>query len=231
MTELHHRLAHGRDQRVVTVNLFELHHYVRDPGYRALIDAADAWTADGWPVMRALRRIGIETERVTGSGLCLDLLGLPEAADLRRVAVFGSEPHILAEYGRRLSEQGRELVHVDWGAYTDWTATRVAPALRQTQPDLVLVAVGTPQGVRVAERLEVLAPCPVVAVGAGLGMAVGLERRAPRLLQDWHLEWTWRLVRDPERLWRRYLRECLPLVLPLRRAADAVCERAPHPRS
>jgi UDP-N-acetyl-D-mannosaminuronic acid transferase (WecB/TagA/CpsF family) len=52
--ELRQRLSMPGPRRTVTVNLFELHHYVRDASHRALIDSAESWTADGWPVVRAL---------------------------------------------------------------------------------------------------------------------------------------------------------------------------------
>lgn len=206
-------------RRVVTVNLSELHHYVRDEGHRDALDAADHWTADGWPVVRALRRVGVEVERVTGSGLCADLLRPVRDGEPRRVAVFGSDDEVLDVYGQRLEEAGRRLVHTDTGHRRDWTPSAVAEALgTEPAPDLVLVAAGTPYGVPVAARVVQAAGCPVVAVGAGIGMAVGLERRAPQALQTAHLEWAWRLASDPRRLWRRYVLECVPLLPALARA-------------
>lgn len=220
-SELHDRLAAGAG-RVVTVNLYELHHYVHDPAHRALVDSADAWTADGWPVVRALATAGVTTDRVTGSGLCADLLSLPAEAGLTRVAILGSDDAAVDAYACALSAGGRELVLRDSGRRDDWTRRSLGEALSAARPDLLLVAVGTPWGVEVAARLGPAPGCPVLSVGAGIGMATGLERRAPRSAQRLHAEWAWRLVADPGRLWRRYVLQCAPVLPPLRAAARAV---------
>ena len=222
VSELHDRMRHRAPRRVVTVNLFELHHYVRDPHHRFLTDAADYWTADGWPVVRALRKIGVSAERVTGSGLCSDLLTTDPVSGLRHVAVLGSSDQVVDEYARRLTERGRSVVLRDTGRRDDWTATRMKDRLMASRADVVLVAVGTPYGVDVAARVQGFAPCPVIAVGAGVGMAVGMERRAPRPVQDVHLEWAWRMLADPRRLARRYAADCAPLLPALSRAAASV---------
>ena len=221
--ELRHRLALPGPRRIVTVNLFELHHYVRDPAHRALIDSAESWTADGWPVVRALAMTGVSVDRVTGSGLCAELLALPPEAGLRRIAVLGSEAHVVDEFARRLADRGREVVYRHTGARALWTRDDVRGPLGASDPELVLVAVGTPHGVDVAAQLETAVPrAAVIAVGAGVGLAVGMERRASPLVQRLHLEWAWRMAGDPRRLTRRYVLQCAPLLPALRSAASTL---------
>lgn len=216
---LHARLRRSGPCRLVTVNLYDLSQYVRDPSYRELIDGADHWTADGQPVVRAFQQVGVPAARVTGSDLCQDLLELPLTAGMRRVAVLGSTPDVLQAYGTALAAAGRELVLSDAGKRSTWTVERLGAALAQATPDVLLVAVGTPFGAPVAARLLPLVSCPVIPIGAGVGMAVGIERRAPRLAQRLHSEWVWRLAKDPQRLARRYLLDCLPVLPALARAA------------
>lgn len=222
---LHESLGAPGARRLVTVNLFELRHYVDDPAYRATVDSADHWTADGWPVAAAFRQVGIRTERVTGSGLCADLLTLPSAAGLQRIAVLGSEDHIVAAFSRRLGARDREVVFRETGSRLGWTQQVVLDGLQASEPDLVLIAVGTPFGVPIAADLQKVVPCPVLSVGAGVGLAVGLEPRSPAAVQRVRLEWAWRLAADPRRLSRRYLVECAPLVPVLRAAARSVAAR------
>ena len=220
---LQQRLAMPGGRRIVTVNLFELHHYVQDPDHRALIDSAESWTADGWPVVRALATTGVTVDRVTGSGLCADLLTLPPDAGLRRIAVLGSEAHVVDAFARRLAERGRDVVYRHTGSRAQWTQDDVRGPLRASDPELVLVAVGTPYGVEVAAHLEAVLPrASVIAVGAGVGLAVGLERRASPRVQRLHLEWAWRMATDPRRLTRRYLVHCAPLLPALRGAASTL---------
>ena len=209
------RIARRDVTRVVTVNLFDLHHYADDPTYRATLDSADAWTADGWPVQRALVAAGVPTDRVTGSQLCLDLVSLPLDAGVQRVAVLGSSVPIVEAFAERLGLRGRQLVYAHCGYRDDWQPDRLPLIFGRGEVDLLLIAVGSPHGARVASRLEPALACPTVSVGAGVGMATGMERRAPRSLQQLGLEWAWRLVTSPRHLGRRYLLECVPMLPPL----------------
>ncbi len=54
-------------------------------------------------------------------------------------------------------------------------------------------------------RREALAPAVLLGIGASLDFVAGRARRAPRWVSRAGLEWLWRLVREPRRLWRRYL--------------------------
>ena len=224
--QLHGRLERGGPLRLVTVNLFDVSHYVRDPSYRDLVDRADHWTADGQPVVRAFRRVGVAATRVTGSDLCRDLLTWPVSAGLRRVAILGSSSEVLDAYGAALAAAGRELVLSDAGQRSTWTRDRLESTLAQAAPDVLLIAVGTPFGASVAARLLPMVSCPVIPIGAGVGMAVGVERRAPTLAQRLNGEWAWRMITDPQRLARRYLVECLP-VLPALVLAARTTRRPP----
>lgn len=221
-TSLRERLTVRDAHWFVTINLFELHHYVHSPAHRALLDSADGWTADGWPIVKALRTVGIDADRVTGSGLCTELLTAPAGSGLRRIAVLGSDDAVVSAYAQRLLQQERAVVFQHTGRRDDWTESNVGDGLRSSRPDLVLVAVGTPYGVAVASRLQTFMPCPVIAVGAGVGLAVGMERRAPAHVQQLYLEWAWRMAADPRRLARRYVVDCAPLVPALWRAAKSV---------
>jgi N-acetylglucosaminyldiphosphoundecaprenol N-acetyl-beta-D-mannosaminyltransferase len=69
----------------------------------------------------------------------------------------------------------------------------------------VFVGLGCPrQEVWADENAKALG-LPVIAVGAAFDFHAGLLAQAPRVLQDKGLEWAFRLVKEPKRLWRRYL--------------------------
>ncbi len=46
---------------------------------------------------------------------------------------------------------------------------------------------------------------PILAVGAAFDFHSGMKKQAPRWMQDYGLEWVFRLISEPRRLWRRYL--------------------------
>lgn len=214
--------GHRGAGRLVTVNLFDLAHYVRDPAYRASLHRADWWCADGAPVAAAVQGAGITVHRTPGSDLVTRLTCPDQPGGPRRIAVLGSTETVSRRFADRVAAAGRQVVFADWGHRDDWTVARVGAGLRAAGPDVVLVAVGTPFHGAVTERLAGAVACPIVGVGAAVNMAVGVERRAPRLVRHAHGEWAWRLVVQPRRMWRRYLLDCLPLVGALHEATRIV---------
>jgi N-acetylglucosaminyldiphosphoundecaprenol N-acetyl-beta-D-mannosaminyltransferase len=78
--------------------------------------------------------------------------------------------------------------------------------VRKARPDVVLVALGSPKGELWAhEARDELQSAVIVGIGAGLDFLVGTARRAPPWMSSAGLEWLYRLVHEPTRLWRRYL--------------------------
>src|SRR5262249_59635282 len=63
-------IASGAPRRIQTLNLQHLDLYERDEEFREAVRRAGAWSADGWPVQLALRRLGVRSTRVTGRELC-----------------------------------------------------------------------------------------------------------------------------------------------------------------
>jgi exopolysaccharide biosynthesis WecB/TagA/CpsF family protein len=86
--------------------------------------------------------------------------------------------------------------------------------------DLVFICVGSPQQELFANRLlsDGRAQGIGLCVGASLDFLAGTSTRAPRWMQYAHLEWLHRLIREPRRLWRRYILGFVPLVLTVWRA-------------
>jgi N-acetylglucosaminyldiphosphoundecaprenol N-acetyl-beta-D-mannosaminyltransferase len=70
---------------------------------------------------------------------------------------------------------------------------------------IVWVGLGTPKQDFEAQRLRDALGLQVAAVGAAFDFFAGTKREAPRALRKLHLEWVFRLVSEPRRLWKRYL--------------------------
>lgn len=77
--------------------------------------------------------------------------------------------------------------------------------VRAAKPDLVWLGLGTPKQDLEAQRLASVVPCPVVAIGAAFDFSAGTLRVAPHWVRTMGLEWAFRLLSEPRRLWRRYL--------------------------
>ncbi len=197
--------------RIQTVNLQHIHLAMLSPVFREVIAAAPAITADGWPVVRMLRRNGYQAvERATGADLVARLLDDPRARGLRLALVGGSEcPG--AAFAERARAAGATVVLREHGDKRDWVPAVLATRLNAAGASLALVAVTQPAGDLLAADLVAAGyRGTAIGIGAAVELFVGGERRAPRWVQDVRLEWLYRFVQNPRRLWRRYFVEGLP---------------------
>jgi N-acetylglucosaminyldiphosphoundecaprenol N-acetyl-beta-D-mannosaminyltransferase len=207
-------LVSGSPRRIQTLNLHHLDLYERDEEFREAVRKSGAWTADGWPVQLALRRLGVRSARVTGRELCARLgRDASFAPRTTRIALLGAGYDAGDRFGELLSGAGRELVVREHGHVDEWRLDELARAVSVREASLVLVAVSPPSGEIVAARIaDLLAAhqCVVVGVGGAIDMAVGLKKAAPRAVSQGGLEWLWRLGQEPSRMASRYLRDGLP---------------------
>ena len=91
--------------------------------------------------------------------------------------------------------------------HNEHARNEVIEFIESENPHLVLLTVGAPQSEIIAAALGSRSRVGGVAlcVGASLEFLTGAKRRAPRTLQVLSLEWAFRLLSEPRRLWRRYL--------------------------
>jgi exopolysaccharide biosynthesis WecB/TagA/CpsF family protein len=150
---------------------------------------------------------GIDLPVVPGSEL-VEALFRSEIVHRSRIAIVGGTPHSL-ERLRRLRNDVEFMQHLPpMGLLHNERAMDECVAfVESARADFTLLCVGSPQQELIAHRLAASSRSDGVAfcVGAALGFLTGELRRAPRWMQSLALEWLFRLVSEPRRLWRRYL--------------------------
>jgi N-acetylglucosaminyldiphosphoundecaprenol N-acetyl-beta-D-mannosaminyltransferase len=198
---------------VFTPNVDHVVKAERHPDFRRAYSRADLCLADGMPLVWASRLLGSPLpEKVSGSDLVLPLVRL--AAKRRwRVYLLGGGPGVAEKAGEMLArELGARIVGTDSPIVDpDGTADSSAQTLerlRAASPDLVLVAFGAPKQELWIDRFgERLGPAVAMGVGGSLDFITGQVRRAPAWMSRAGLEWLFRLLQEPRRMWRRYLVE------------------------
>ena len=185
-----------------------------DAHLRKLYRGASLIVVDGMPVVWASHWLSTPLkERVAGSDLFVLLCGLAAERGYR-VYFLGARPRVAARAAQVMSEQFPHLQVA--GTYSppfgfdkdEEENKRIIGMLREAQPDLLFVGLGSPKQERWIGRFYKQYQVPVsMAVGASFDFAAGNVRRAPHWMQQVGLEWAWRLLMEPRRLWRRYLLE------------------------
>jgi len=182
-----------------------------DPDFAALLNRGDIATPDGMPLVWALRSFGVKGQtRVYGPDLTLALCA--QAAVLgHRIYLYGGRPDSLELLQQKLCAKFPRLQVV--GAFAppfrpltpDEDAAIVA-AIRTADPDLIFVGIGMPKQERWIDSHRDLLPGTILlGVGAAFDFHAGRVRQAPRWMMRCGLEWFFRLLMEPRRLWRRYL--------------------------
>jgi exopolysaccharide biosynthesis WecB/TagA/CpsF family protein len=193
---------------------------IDDHALAAVLNHLDIVVPDGQPVRWGLRwtrqaRLG---DRVYGPTLMLQVCeraareGLP-------IFLYGSRAHTLLQLSERLCARfaGLRIAGVRPGRFRQLTAAEVSTDAREIADSgarIVFVGMGCPRQDFWIFHMRKQIALPLLAVGAAFDFHAGLVRQAPPVLQRAGLEWLYRLLREPARLWRRYL-TITPRYLPL----------------
>ncbi|MET0332779.1 MAG: WecB/TagA/CpsF family glycosyltransferase [Rhizobacter sp.] len=121
-----------------------------------------------------------------------------------RVFLYGARPDVVREASRTVEGRfGQEVVGAVSGYGVD--DETVCERIRQAQPDVVLVALGNPLQERwILDHADQLPPALYIGVGALFDFLADRAVRAPVWVRKLHLEWMFRLLQEPKRLWKRY---------------------------
>ena len=185
-----------------------------DQAYQQVVADANLVTPDGMPLVFALRWLGHKSQtRVAGPDLmwqwCQNYPQIP-------IFLYGSDPHTLKALTARLKQHFPQLAIAGSYAPPIWDRHQepVYPHLRadldliqKSSAKVVFVALGCPKQEFWMHQAVSVSPAPLVFVGVGAAFAIhsGQVRRAPKWMRAIALEWLFRLLQEPQRLWRRYL--------------------------
>jgi N-acetylglucosaminyldiphosphoundecaprenol N-acetyl-beta-D-mannosaminyltransferase len=205
-------LAWSREPRVshivVTANASHLCMMRRDASLRDACQAADLAVADGMSVVWALKALGRPVpERVAGIDLMTALLAAGSSHRLR-VYFLGAKSDVLqamiADCGRRFP--GLIVAGSRNGYFTADDHEAIVEEIRGAQPHFLFVGMPSPFKEVFCQRYRERLQVPViVGVGGSFDVLAGIIKRAPKGVQALGLEWGWRLLMEPRKLWKRYL--------------------------
>jgi N-acetylglucosaminyldiphosphoundecaprenol N-acetyl-beta-D-mannosaminyltransferase len=220
----------GRRLVVGNLNLHGVYLYHTDPAFRAYCDDADLLVIDGWPIWLLARlRHGRQVPSDSRVGSTDWLAAALPRADREGLTILaiGSDPRTSLAAKDRMTAKYPGLRWIGIDGYRGVAALK-DDQIAVEQPDLVLVGLGMPLQERwIQLHGEALRAGAVANVGACIDYLGGKQVLAPRWMGRVGMEWIFRLVADPVRLYRRYLFEPILLTWVL---ANRSGEALPRPR-
>ncbi len=202
----------GQDARYICVSgVHGVMECQRDVQLRRIHNQAGLVTPDGMPLVWMMRRLGHPHQsRVYGPTLMVETLAAAEKQGLK-VGFYGGSPEELELLAAKL---GREYPALKVGyryspPFRPLSAEEerdVIDDIGRSGLDILFVGLGCPKQERWMARHRHQLPMVALGVGAGFAFYAETVRQAPNIIQRAGLEWAFRLLAEPRRLWRRYLK-------------------------
>lgn len=230
---LHHvqtAVAEGRKTIVANHNLHSLYLIQKNPEMRAFYAQAEMVEVDSTPMIWFSRTLGLHSR---GFHRCTYLDWRDHFWSVAnrkkwRIAYVGGEPGVSETAAERLNAVYPHARILPRHGFFDASAGSADNAaliadLIAFKPEILFVGMGMPrQEAWILRNLELLPNCVIFSVGAAFDYEAGTQKPAPRWMGRAGVEWAYRLVQDPKRLFRRYCVEpwtLIPLAISDIRAA------------
>lgn len=208
--EIRAAAGESRPLAVHLVNAYTLSLAVQDEDFAALINRGGLNLPDGMPLVWLARRHGLDlTDRVYGPDLTLAVCDQGRTEGLRHY-LYGGSPAVVERFADELRRRfpGIDIVAAESPPYRELTSDEedeLVTRVRSSGAQVLWVGLGTPKQDRFVDAFAARMGMPVVAVGAAFDFIAGAKKMAPAWMQRRGLEWLFRLISEPRRLWRRYL--------------------------
>lgn len=198
----------GAPTQHVVINASKVNLMEGDPELREIVNACLLINADGASIVWAARMLGVPLrERVTGIDLFLRLVELAPKKGWG-VYLFGAKEEVVQKVRSILEERcpGIRIVGVRNGYFTEDDEPGIVADMASSGADLMFVAFSSPKKEYwVHKYLDRIGIPFVMGVGGSFDVVAGVTARAPAWMQRCGLEWLYRFIQEPGRLWRRYI--------------------------
>jgi len=181
----------------------------QDEKFEKVVNHSDITTPDGMPLAKAIKLFyGINQERVAGMDLMPDLMKRSEELG-KSIFLYGSTDEILSIIKKKSQKEfpslKLEIYSPPFRELNDIEKNEIIHQINDFNPDFVFVALGCPKQEKwMAEHKGIINSC-MLGLGGVFEVYAGVKNRAPLWMQNNSLEWLYRLIQDPKRLWKRYL--------------------------
>lgn len=214
-------ITDGSPHQHVVVNVDKIVKAARDPELARIIANCDLISADGMPVVWASRLLGQPLkERVTGVDLFFALLERAEQQGWR-VYFLGARADVVDEVVRRAQRRhpALQVAGQHDGYWAPDEEQRVVDAIAEARPHILFVAISSPRKEAFLARHQRAMRVPfAMGVGGTFDVMAGRVTRAPRWMQRAGLEWFYRFLQEPRRMFRRYFVDDMGFFVLLARA-------------
>lgn len=179
--------------------------------YESVVNASDITVPDGKPIAWALKMLGKKTaEQIRGEDLTLEICEQAEKKNFS-VGFFGSTDKTLKQLLINLNQKYPSLkiaykFSPPFATVSSIKDKVIVDEINQSGISVLFVGLGCPKQEIWMSQHKAQLNCTLVGVGAAFDFISGNKSNAPSWLQKIGMEWLYRLIAEPKRLWKRYLK-------------------------
>lgn len=176
-----------------------------DDELKDVLQDADLVIPDGIGLIYAskIHQLGL-TERVTGIDTMERILKYANN-NKKSIFLFGGKPGVAEKAAEKMKETypNIQVKGVRDGYFKKEEEDKIIDHINEVKPDLLFVALGAPKQEKwIYQNRKTLNAKVAMGVGGALDIWAGVSKRAPKLFQKLHLEWFYRLLKEPSRFGR-----------------------------
>ena len=192
----------------VVINALKVNLMEDDSELRRIINSCPLINADGASIIWAAKRLGIPLkERVTGCDLFQELVKVASVKGYK-IYLFGAKEEVVTRV-KSIFEQkypGIQIAGYRNGYFTEADEPEIVKNMSESGADMMFVAFSSPKKEYwVNKYLNQLNIPFVMGVGGSFDIVAGVTERAPVWWQEHGLEWLYRFIQEPRRMWKRYI--------------------------
>lgn len=201
-------IAERKPTQHVVINASKINLIEDDPYLAEIVNSCPLINADGASIIWAAKKLGIPLkERVTGCDLFQELVAVAEKKGYK-LYFFGAREEVVRKVITIYKEQYPNINIVGYrnGYFSEEEEPEMVEQMRSSGADIMFVAFSSPKKEYwINKYLNELEIPFVMGVGGSFDIVAGVTDRAPKWWQNHGLEWLYRLIQEPRRMWKRYI--------------------------
>ena len=208
IAEVEKIIANRKPTQHVVINALKVNLMREDQELRKIVNSCPLINADGASIVWAAKKLGVPLiERVAGIDLFENLVKVA-AEKWYKIYLFGAKEEVVKKVKQifEIKYPLLQIVGYRNGYFTDEDEAEIVKDMADSGADMMFVAFSSPKKEYwVNKYLNQLNIPFVMGVGGSFDVVAGVTDRAPKWMQDHGLEWFYRFIQEPRRLWNRYM--------------------------
>lgn len=201
-------IERGVPTQHVVINASKVNLMEADPELASIVNECPLINADGASIVWAAKKMGVPLrERLTGIDLFQRLVELASEKGYR-IYLFGAKEEVVTKVKAIFEERYPSIRIAGYrnGYFTDADEPQIVSDMAASGADMMFVAFSSPKKEYwIHKYIDQIGIPFVMGVGGSFDVVAGVTDRAPTWMQEHGLEWFYRFIQEPGRLWKRYI--------------------------